>query len=163
MKCAAMGLTHGQQGICVTAGYMVINDMFAAVEQLDQRGKRVYRYPLISLAPAAHPGTEGDAIHFRIIGSGSDGSGFPGQFARVGIAEPEIAKGSAIPEIRLRLMESALIFEARRLQISDALRMSGAAPVMRDRSHHQPAQNPPAQEPPEEITHWLAFPVESGE
>ncbi len=57
-------------------------------------------------------------------------------------------------------MESASIFEDRRLQISDALRLSGAAPVIRDRNHHQPPQNPPTQEPPAEVTHWPAFPGE---
>ncbi len=68
------------------------------VLRLDQGGERIYRYSLVSLASAAHPGAQGDAIHFRIIGSGGSGCGFPGQFARINIAEPEVAKGSAIPE-----------------------------------------------------------------
>lgn len=98
MKRAAMGMAGGQQGVCMTTGYMAIGGMLAAIEQLDQGGERIYRYSLVSLASAAHPGAQGDAIHFRIIGSGGSGCSFPGQFARVDIAEPEIAKGSAIPE-----------------------------------------------------------------
>jgi hypothetical protein len=98
MKCAPAGLTRGEQGICMTARYIVINDMLATSEQLDQGGQRVYRYSLIPLVPAAHPDAKGYAIHFWIIGSGSGDCGFSGQFARVDIAEPEIAKGSAIPE-----------------------------------------------------------------
>ena len=72
--------------------------MLAAVEKLDQGGKRVHPITLIPFFSATHPCAQRNAIHFRIVGSANGHNGFRRELARIRIAKPEIAQGRAVPE-----------------------------------------------------------------
>src|SRR5690242_14457945 len=98
MERAATVMTCNQYGVRMAARDIVINAMLAAVEKLDQGSKRVYSHPLISFFSATHPCAQGNAIHFRIVGSSNCHSGFRRELARICIAKPEIAEGRAVPE-----------------------------------------------------------------
>ena len=78
--------------------YVMINAMFAAIKKLDQGGKSIQRDQLMSFFSATHAETEGNAIHFRVIGSGNGDYGFSRQRVRIDIAKPEIAQGGPVPE-----------------------------------------------------------------
>ena len=154
MKRPVIGKAGIEQGFHMAAGNMVINAVFAAVQELDHGSKGIDRYALIAFLSSTHAGTKRNAIDFPIIGGSNDRDGFFYHRA-CALISPNQRSPRAAPyqKIRQRLMESAAIFDDRRSQISLALRLSEIDPVTRARSHHHPLQKPPTHEPPGETTH----------
>ena len=98
MKRPAIGKAGIEYGFHMAARNMVMNAVFAAVQELDYGSKGIDRYALIAFLSSSHAGTKRNAINFPIMGGSNDRDGFFYDRACADIAEPEIAKSGAIPE-----------------------------------------------------------------